>query len=193
MQNVIACSTEIPWNTIRANYVAKHIFAQILPIENLFEYNSYRKQFADARIHKENLFVLNSQRKQFVDSQFRTDIVHRQNQNVFNAKSQKSTSTVKCDVQVNSAMFGRGNRLKCRQSQTLLHLEVLQAKLLEGYADLREGLTRKRWCSGSSTGEQFFWDDVTFADNQNLSIEILIFKVLEEVQSRKSKGEKRVN
>ena len=165
-----------------------------MPIENLFEYNSYWKQFADAQIHKENLFVYNSQRKQFVDSQTRTDIVDQQNQNVFNAKAQKFTSTVNCDVQVNSAMFGRSNRLKCRQSQTLHHLEVLQAKLLEGYADLRDGLTRKRWCSGSSTFERFFWDGVVnFADNQNLSIEILIIKFLEEVQSRESKGGKRAN
>ena len=147
MQNFIACSTEIPWNTIRANYVALHKFSQILPIENLFEYNSYRKHFADARIHKEIVFLFNSQRKQFVDSQTQTDIVHRPNQNVFDAKAQKFTSTVNCDVQVNSAMFGRSNRLKCRQSQTLHHLEVLQAKLLEGYADLRDGLTRKRLCS----------------------------------------------
>ena len=39
-QIVIACSTKIPWISIRTNYAAR----QILPIKNLFECNSYRNR-----------------------------------------------------------------------------------------------------------------------------------------------------
>ena len=42
MQNVIACSTKIPWTPIRANYVAQHISTQFLLTENLLECKSHR-------------------------------------------------------------------------------------------------------------------------------------------------------
>ena len=69
MQNVIACSTKIIWTPIKANYFARHISAQILTIENLFECNCHRKLFADAQIQTGLLFVFNSQRQQFADAQ----------------------------------------------------------------------------------------------------------------------------
>ena len=139
MQNVIACSTKTLWTTIRANYVARHISAQILPIENLFECNSHRKHSADSQIQTENLFVFISQLKQFVDVQTQSQSFHRKNQNVFNFQTQTFISTADCDVQVNSAIFRRGNRLKRRQSQNLRHSTKLRAKLLKRYADLRDG------------------------------------------------------
>ena len=68
MLNLIACSTKEPWTPIREKYVARYISSQILPMENSFEYNSYRKQLADAQIQIENPFLFYSQRKQFVDA-----------------------------------------------------------------------------------------------------------------------------
>ena len=164
MQNLIACSTKLTWTPIMTNYVTRHISAQILPIENLYECNSNRKQFADAQIQRENLSVFNSQRKQFVDAQTQTESFPWQNQNVFNAQTQTFTSTSDCDVQLNSAMFRRGNRLKRRQSQRLRHSAILRAKMRERSKNLCVALTRKKWCSVSSTVARCFWDDVmTFA------------------------------
>ena len=79
MQNVNACSTKTLWTTIMANYVARHISAQTLPIGNLFECNSHRKHSADSQIQTENLFVFNSQLKQFVDAQTQRESFHRKN------------------------------------------------------------------------------------------------------------------
>ena len=107
MQKVIANSTKVRWSPIRASYVARDKSAQFLPIENLF--NGYRKQFAYAQIQTENLFV---------DAHTQTESFHRQNENVFSAQTQTYTSTLDCDVHVNSAKIRGGNRLKVRSIWT---------------------------------------------------------------------------
>ena len=77
------------------------------------------------------------------------------------------------------------------KAQLVGYSAILRAKLLEGYADLRDGLTLQKWCSGSSTGARCFWDDVmTFAGTQKISIEMLIIKFLEEAQPKKIREEK---
>ena len=130
------------------------------------------------------------QQKQFDDAQTQTESFHRQNKNVFNAQTQTLTSTSYFDLQDNlrRAMFRRDNRLKRLQSQTLCHSAKLRAKWLERYADLRDGLTWEKWSYEFGTGVRCFRDDVmTFADNENISIEMLLIKFLEKAHSRKSK------